>query len=136
VNPQNQLVRVDPLGRVQTLATAAQGLDGPATLVFGTTQSMGGTQRDLYITNFSIVPFLSGGTSRPALVRVAVAPTGPAGLPRTGSAEAQQPESLPASARALGTWTPVLLLLGAGASTVSGITVRRRLTGAPAQQIQ
>jgi sugar lactone lactonase YvrE len=88
VNGLDTLVRIDPTGRLQTLATRAQGLDGPASLAFGATPA---TQRDLFITNFSIVPFLSGGTPRPALVRVTVTPAGPAGgagLPRTGSAEA------------------------------------------------
>jgi sugar lactone lactonase YvrE len=143
VNTQNRLARIDPAGRVQTLATREQGLDGPASLVFGTTPA---TQRDLFITNFSITPFLSGGTPHPAVVRVAVAPGGPAGgagLPRTGNAEAQAPAA--AAAAAAGTpwavwavWAmrrmgapALMLLLGVAAVAGTGVAVHRRLPGGP-----
>ncbi len=126
VNGLDRLVRIDPAGRQQTLATGGQGLDGPASLVFGATPA---TQRDLFITNFSLLPFLSGGTPHPAVVRVSVAPIQAplgAGLPRTGSAEGQ---ALAGETRA-GAWrtgAPVLMLLLAVAAVAgTGVAVRRR----------
>jgi len=128
VNGADRLVRIDPAGRQQILATGAQGLNGPASLVFGATPA---TQRDLFITNFSLLPFLSGGTPRPAVVRVTVASPGAIGFPRTGSAEAQAPDA--GAPGAVGrTWAPgSMLLLGAGALTAAGVTVRRRVASAP-----
>ena len=124
----DRLVQIDAAGRVQTLATQAQGLNGPASLVFGVTPA---TQRDLFITNFSLLPFLSGGTPRPSVVRVTVASAGSIGLPRTGSAEAQAPDA--GAPGAVGrTWAPgLMLLLGAGALTAAGVAARRRVASAP-----
>jgi sugar lactone lactonase YvrE len=50
VNSQNTLVRLAPDGSSTTLATAADGLDNPASPVFGT---RGGDRKTLYVTNFA-----------------------------------------------------------------------------------
>jgi sugar lactone lactonase YvrE len=50
VNSQNDLVRVDGTGSITTLATAAEGLDGPSSLSFGTS---GGDRRTLFVLNFA-----------------------------------------------------------------------------------
>lgn len=51
VNPQNTLLRLDPQGSITVLATAADGLDNPASLAFGTSH---GDRKSLFITNFAI----------------------------------------------------------------------------------
>jgi len=51
VNSQNTLVRVDPQGSIEVLATAADGLDNPASLAFGTSLA---DRKNLFITNFAI----------------------------------------------------------------------------------
>ena len=50
VNSQNTLVRLAPDGSSTTLATAADGLDNPASPVFG---SRRGDRETLYVTNFA-----------------------------------------------------------------------------------
>lgn len=50
VNGQNMLVRLAPDGGVTTIATAADGLDAPASPAFGTRW---GDRRTLYVTNFA-----------------------------------------------------------------------------------
>jgi sugar lactone lactonase YvrE len=64
--PLNTLVRVDRHGDISTLATAADGLDFPASLAFGT---RGATRGDLYITNFAL---FTTENPDPALLRVRV----------------------------------------------------------------
>lgn len=50
VNPQSTLVRVAPDGSTTTLATAADGLENPASLAFGA----GSDRKSVYVTNFAI----------------------------------------------------------------------------------
>ena len=75
VNHKNTVVRLTPAGRLDTLATGADGLDFPATVAF----ARPGGQGDLYLANFA---FVSGDAARPSLMRLAVA--APGALPRTG----------------------------------------------------
>lgn len=49
---QNTLVRVASDGSIETLATAADGLDFPASLAFGTTSE---ERKELFFTNFGIL---------------------------------------------------------------------------------
>jgi DNA-binding beta-propeller fold protein YncE len=51
VNSQSTLVRVSRGGSLSTLATAADGLDNPASLAWGTSR---GDRKSLFITNFAI----------------------------------------------------------------------------------
>lgn len=51
----SELVRIDPTGRVTTLADAGDGLSMPASLTFG---ARGDDRRTLYITNFSLPDFV------------------------------------------------------------------------------
>ncbi len=51
VNPQSTLLSVTPDGSVTTLATAADGLENPASLAFGTGA---GDRKMLFLTNFAI----------------------------------------------------------------------------------
>jgi sugar lactone lactonase YvrE len=60
-----RLVRISPDGRVEELAGEADGLTGPASLAFGTTED---TRTALFITNFD----LFSTTPKPALARVDV----------------------------------------------------------------
>jgi sugar lactone lactonase YvrE len=71
VNPANTLVRVARNGSMRTFATAADGLENPASLAFGTVE---GDRRTLYITNFAIFTT----PPHPALVKANV---GEQGLP-------------------------------------------------------
>ncbi len=65
-NPQNTVLRVSADGSsITTLATAADGLNNPASLSFGTSM---GDRKSLFITNFSV--FSSAPT--PALFKMAV----------------------------------------------------------------
>jgi sugar lactone lactonase YvrE len=50
INPQNTLLRVSRDGSTETLATAGDGLDNPASLSFGTSK---GDRRNLFLTNFA-----------------------------------------------------------------------------------
>ena len=65
VNSQNTLLRVGPGGSITTLATAADGLDNPASLAFATSH---GERKTLYITNFAAF----SATPKPALLRTGV----------------------------------------------------------------
>jgi sugar lactone lactonase YvrE len=65
VNPQNTLLRVAPDGAITTLATAADGLDNPASLAFATSH---GERKTLYITNFAAF----SAAPKPALLRTGV----------------------------------------------------------------
>lgn len=49
---QDTVVRVTPDGCIKTLATAADGLDGPSDVTFGTAQ---GEQTEVFITNFALL---------------------------------------------------------------------------------
>lgn len=49
---QDTVVRVSTGGDIETLATAADVLDGPSDVTFGTTR---GEQKDLFITNFALL---------------------------------------------------------------------------------
>jgi sugar lactone lactonase YvrE len=69
VNPQNTLVRVAANGSVTTLASAADGLENPASLAFGTGR---GDRKSLYVTNFAV--FTS--SAHPALLKVGVGEPG------------------------------------------------------------
>ena len=69
VNPQSTLLRVDSDGSITTLATAADGLNNPASLAFGTSM---GNRKSLFMTNFAV--FSSSPT--PALLKVAVGEPG------------------------------------------------------------
>ena len=51
VNEQDKLVRIGPSGGMQTLATHADGLDFPATPIFGERPPH---RTDLYLTNFAL----------------------------------------------------------------------------------
>ena len=51
VNEQDKLVRMGPSGGMQTLATRADGLDFPATPIFGERPAH---RTDLYLTNFAL----------------------------------------------------------------------------------
>jgi sugar lactone lactonase YvrE len=68
VNPQSNLVRVSRDGSITTLATAADGLENPASLAFGT----GTDRRSLFVTNFAI--FTS--PPHPALLEASVSEAG------------------------------------------------------------
>jgi len=65
VNSQNTLLRVAPDGSYTTLATAADGLDNPASLAFGTSH---GERKTLYITNFAVF----SAAPKPGLLRLPV----------------------------------------------------------------
>ena len=65
VNSQNTLLRVAPDGSSVTLATAADGLDNPASLAFGTSH---GERKTLYMTNFAVF----SAAPKPGLLRIAV----------------------------------------------------------------
>jgi len=65
VNSQNMLVQVEPDGSHTTRATAADGLDNPASLAFGTSH---GERKTLYISNFAVF----SAAPKPALLRLAV----------------------------------------------------------------
>jgi hypothetical protein len=65
VNPQNTLVRLGPDGSLTTLATAADGLDNPASLAWGTSR---GDRKSLFVTNFS----LFSASPTPGLLRAAI----------------------------------------------------------------
>ncbi len=65
VNPQSTLLLVAPDGSITPLATAADGLNNPASLSFGTSV---GDRKSLFITNFAV--FSAAPT--PALFKVAV----------------------------------------------------------------
>jgi sugar lactone lactonase YvrE len=70
---QNKLVRIDAETKdITTLATAADGLDFPASLAFGSGK---GNRQSVFVTNYAIGP--PGGTG-PALLKVEV---GTPGLP-------------------------------------------------------
>jgi hypothetical protein len=71
VNPQSMILRVGNDGSITTLAAAADGLNNPASLAFGTGM---GNRKSLFVTNFAV--FSSAPT--PALLKVAV---GEPGLP-------------------------------------------------------
>ena len=71
VNPQNMIVRVAADGSITTIATAADGLENPASLAFGAGR---GDRRSMYVTNFAI--FTS--PPHPALLKADV---GEPGLP-------------------------------------------------------
>ena len=72
---QSNLVRIDAESKeITTLATAVDGLDFPASLVFGSGK---GYRKSVFVTNFAIGP--PGGTGpAPALLNVEV---GTPGLP-------------------------------------------------------
>jgi sugar lactone lactonase YvrE len=65
VNSQNTLLRVEPDGSITTLATAADGLDNPASLAFATSHV---ERKTLYITNFAVF----SAAPKPALLRTGV----------------------------------------------------------------
>ena len=65
VNSQNTLVRLGRDGSLSTLATAADGLDNPASLAWGTSR---GDRKSLFITNFSIF----SASPTPGLLKAAV----------------------------------------------------------------
>ena len=65
VNPQNTLLRVAPDGSSTTLATAADGLDNPASLAFGTSH---GERKTLYLTSFAAF----SASPHPALLKMPV----------------------------------------------------------------
>jgi sugar lactone lactonase YvrE len=69
VNPQNTLVRVDGDGSIETLATASDGLDNPASLAFGTSR---GDAESLFLTNFAAF----SSSPDPALLKAAVGAPG------------------------------------------------------------
>lgn len=64
-DPSNLLVRLDPDGGSEILLTAADGLDGPTSAVFG---RKGADRFNLYITNAAF-PFFTT-TFRPSLMRL------------------------------------------------------------------
>jgi sugar lactone lactonase YvrE len=68
VNPQNTLVEVAPDGRITTIATAADGLENPASLAVGAR----GDQMAVYLTNFAIF----ASAPHPALLKVDVGEPG------------------------------------------------------------
>jgi len=72
-DPFNLLVKIAPDGSVETLLTAADGLDGPTSAAFG----VRGENQVLYVANAAF-PFFST-THRPSLMRVDV---GVPGMPR------------------------------------------------------
>lgn len=68
---QSSLVRVDPSdGSITTLATAADGLNFPASLAFGTGKS---NRQSVFVTNFAIGP--PGGVG-PAILKIDVGSPG------------------------------------------------------------
>ena len=71
VNTQDTLLRIDRNGSVTTLATAADGLNSPASLSFGTSH---GQRMELFITNFAMF----SSTPHPAVLEAEV---GAPGLP-------------------------------------------------------
>ena len=64
----NAVVRVKTDGSVEVLATAADGLDAPSSLAFGTGE---GDRYSLYVVNFSVALAPPGGAG-PALLRLTV----------------------------------------------------------------
>lgn len=68
LNGQNRLVRMSWMGDVETLATAADGLDFPTNIAFGTTR---GDQTSLYLVNLAF-PSVAAGNAKPSLLRLDV----------------------------------------------------------------
>lgn len=64
VNQRNTIVRIDPSGAMETLASGADGLDNPTKATFGTSRA---EQRSVYVTNSAL---FSGAS--PSLVRLDV----------------------------------------------------------------
>ena len=71
VNSQNKLLRIGSDGSIETLARAADGLDNPASLAFGTSK---GDRKDIFLTNFAAF----SSTPDPGLEKASV---GAPGLP-------------------------------------------------------
>ncbi len=69
VNSQNTLVRVTSAGSVETLATAADGLDNPSSVAFGSGK---GDRQNLFIDNFSVF----SATPHPGVLKAAVGEPG------------------------------------------------------------
>jgi sugar lactone lactonase YvrE len=68
-NILSAVVRLSPDGTISTLATAADGLDNPSGVAFGTGR---GERTDVFITNFALFTLLGGGTPHPSLMRMEV----------------------------------------------------------------
>ena len=60
---QNRVARIDRNGVAEVVADADEGLDAPASLVFGKLRD----RRTLYVTNLSIVP---NPDAQPGLVKI------------------------------------------------------------------
>ena len=69
VNSQSTLLRVAPNGSVTTLATAADGLENPASLAFGTGRAQ---RKTLFMTNFAVF----SSSPSPAILAAAVGEPG------------------------------------------------------------
>ena len=69
MNSQNTLVRVTSAGSVETLATAADGLDNPSSVAFGSGK---GDRQNLFIDNFSVF----SATPHPGVLKAAVGEPG------------------------------------------------------------
>jgi sugar lactone lactonase YvrE len=64
----NSIVRVNVDGSIDTLATAADNLDAPTSIAFGTGK---GNRQSVYVVNFSVAIAPPGGAG-PSLVRIQV----------------------------------------------------------------
>jgi sugar lactone lactonase YvrE len=65
----NTVVRVTPAGAIETVATQADGLDGPASVAVA--PDADGTER-LYVSNFSVAlaPLVAPGGAGPGIVMI------------------------------------------------------------------
>jgi sugar lactone lactonase YvrE len=62
---QSTVVRIGRDGSIATLATAADGLDNPSSIAFGTGR---GHRQTLYVANFALIPNVSGAPPAPGVV--------------------------------------------------------------------
>jgi sugar lactone lactonase YvrE len=69
VNSQNTLVRLSSAGSIDTLATAADGLDNPSSLAFGSGK---GDRQSLFVDNFSVF----SASPHPGVLKAAVGEPG------------------------------------------------------------
>jgi len=72
-NILSKVVRVNTDGTIDTIASAADGLDNVSGVAFGVRQ---GERTSLFMTNFAVFTLLSGGTPHPSLMRVDVGVSG------------------------------------------------------------
>jgi hypothetical protein len=83
VDGNDAVIRINANGSIETLATAADGLDSPAAVVFS---PRAGGRTSVYIANSALLNYISKGTPHPSLMRLDVGVMGSAfGIPATAT---------------------------------------------------